>query len=180
MNRLFVFALAIALSAGAATSIFTASDDHGVLSLAAQQNSAAFRDGMYLGKLDLENHRKPHLIASRWTDQADRTAFLAGYESAYGNVINAYGVNTAADSKAEIMGFHDGISDGLQHRQAAKQFQVIKTENYRRADRGLTMGPVNAGNYQQNYRAAYVNGYQQAFYGQQNEGAREVSQQTSF
>ena len=98
MNRLFLFTLTIALSAGAATSIFTAADDHGLVNITVQQNGAAFRDGMYLGKLDAESGRKPHLTASRWTNPADRSAFLTGYESVYGKVGNAY---AASDSSAE-------------------------------------------------------------------------------
>jgi len=176
MNRLFVFALTIAL-AGAATSLFTRSGDHGLSSVAAQQNSAAFRDGMYLGKLDAQSARKPHLTASRWTIASDRSAFLAGYESVYGKVGNAY---ATTDSSAELIGFHDGVSDGLQHRQASRQFQLDKTENFRRADRGLDDKAGNSEKYRQSYRQAYLNGYQQAFYSGQNLSLGELSQQASF
>lgn len=168
MNRLFLFALTIALSAGAATSVFKASEEHGLANAAGQENSAAFRDGMYLAKLDTENGRKPHLIASRWRNASDRSAFLAGYEAVYGKLGNAYTTDHRDDANAELIGFHDGMSDGRQHRQSSRQFQVDKTENYRRADRG------------ENYRQAYVNGYQQAFYGEQNGMFRELSQQASF
>ncbi len=168
MNRLFLFALTIALSAGAATSVFTVSEERGLANASAQQNGAAFRDGMYLAKLDAESGRKPHLIASRWTNSSDRSAFLAGYESVYGRVGNAYATDTTGNSNSQLVGFHDGISDGMQQRQSSRRFQVDKTENFRRADRG------------EEYRQAYVNGYQQAFYGQQNGMFRELSQQASF
>ena len=176
MNRLPLIALCIAISAGASTSIFKAPEAR----FTAQQNSAAYRDGAYLGKLDLESGRKPHLIASRWSSQSDRSAFLAGYESAYGRVGDAYTGARQTASAAELMGFHDGISDGLEHRQMSKQFQVEKTANFRQADRGYNSEAGNAGTYQQSYRQAYVNGYQQAYYGQQNSDIRELSQQASF
>jgi hypothetical protein len=168
MNRIFLFALTIALSAGAATSVFTASEDHRLAGASTQQNSAAFRDGMYLAKLDAETGRRPHLTASRWTSASDRSAYLAGYESVYGRVGNAYAAEAKTSSNSELIGFHDGVSDGTQHRQSSRRFQVDKTENYRHADRG------------ENYRQAYVNGYQQAFYGEQNPMFRELSQQASF
>ncbi len=180
MNRLFLIALAITLTAGAATSVFSASEGHGAASLSVQQNSAAYRDGMYLGKLAAESGRKPHLAASRWTNASDRGAFLAGYESGYGKVGDAYtGVRQNASS-ADLMGFQDGISDGLQHRQTSKQFQVEKTVNFRRADRGYSAEVGNPDKYQEVYRAAYVNGYQQAFYGQDSQSFRGLSQQASF
>ena len=168
MNRLFLFALTIALSAGAATSVFSGSEERGLANAGTQQNSAAFRDGMYLAKLDAESGRKPHLMATRWTNSSDRSAFLAGYETVFGRVGNAYASDPKGNSNSELIGFHDGVSDGIQHRQSSRQFQVDKTENYRRADRG------------ENYRQAYVNGYQQAFYGDQNGMFRELSQQASF
>lgn len=172
MNRLFLFALTIAISAGAATSIFSGSEERGLVNAGARQNSAAFRDGMYLAKLDAESGRKPHLMATRWTNAPDRSAFLAGYESVYGRVGDAYATDHSGtnqeNSNIELIGFHDGVSDGMQQRQSSRQFQVDKTENYRRADRG------------DSYRQAYVNGYQQAFYGEQNGMFRQLSQQASF
>ncbi|HZQ68994.1 MAG TPA: hypothetical protein VFA68_10795 [Terriglobales bacterium] len=173
MNRLFLFALAFALSAGAATSVFTASGGHARLNPAAQQNGAAFRDGMYLGKLDAESGRNPHFIASRWTSQEDRSAFLQGYEAVYGKVGNLYATRP---SSAELVGFHDGISDGLRHRQTSHKFQVNRTENYRHAG-GIE---TSATDLQQNYRQAYVNGYQQGFYGEQQTRLGELSEQASF
>ena len=180
MNRLFLIAIAITLSAGAATSVFSSSEQRGLLTVAAQQNSAAYRDGMYLGKLDVENGRKPHLTTSRWVSQTDRSAFLAGYEAAYGKVGDAYSSDGQTASTAELMGFHDGMSDGTQHRQTSKQFQVDKTENFRHADRGFASGGENATKYQEIYRQAYANGYQRAYYGDSNPNFRELSQQASF
>jgi hypothetical protein len=123
---------------------------------------------MYLAKLDAESGRRPHLMATRWTNSSDRSAFLAGYESVYGRVGNAYATDPQGNSNNELIGFHDGVSDGMQQRQSSRPFQIDKTENYRRADRG------------EEYRQAYVNGYQQAFYGEQNRMFRELSQQASF
>lgn len=44
----------------------------------------AFRDGLYLGKLDAVQNRQPHLSSGRWSSDRDRASFIAGYETGYG------------------------------------------------------------------------------------------------
>src|SRR5207244_8113885 len=44
---------------------------------------AAFRDGMFLGHLDADRGRKPHLACGRWRTDADRRSFVSGYVEAY-------------------------------------------------------------------------------------------------
>ena len=44
---------------------------------------AAFRDGLYLGKLDSENGAVRHVAVGRWAQEGDRTAFANGYNQAY-------------------------------------------------------------------------------------------------
>jgi hypothetical protein len=46
----------------------------------------AFRDGLYLGKLDAESGRKPHLSIGRWNTARDRASFVAGYQQGYRQV----------------------------------------------------------------------------------------------
>ena len=45
--------------------------------------NAAFRDGSFQARLDLENGRKPHLSVGRWSTDEDRASYIAGYEQAY-------------------------------------------------------------------------------------------------
>jgi hypothetical protein len=45
--------------------------------------NAAYRDGLYLGKLAAEQGSNVHVSAGRWARANDRAAFAAGYEHAY-------------------------------------------------------------------------------------------------
>jgi len=44
---------------------------------------AAYRDGLYLGRLDGQTGRRPHLAIGRWSQDADRNSFRAGYSAGY-------------------------------------------------------------------------------------------------
>ncbi len=48
-----------------------------------QAESAAFRDGKYLGKLVAERGDAAHVATARWANELDRAKFAAGYEQAY-------------------------------------------------------------------------------------------------
>lgn len=50
---------------------------------ATQETDAAFRDGLYLGKLDAEEARKVRPSIGRWNGLKDRASFLAGYQRGY-------------------------------------------------------------------------------------------------
>lgn len=45
--------------------------------------NAAYRDGLYLGKLDAKANRPAHLASGRWSRVLDRTSFNAGYGVGY-------------------------------------------------------------------------------------------------
>jgi hypothetical protein len=45
--------------------------------------NAAYRDGLYLGKLAAEQGSDSHIASGRWSQANDRAAFAAGYEEAY-------------------------------------------------------------------------------------------------
>ena len=47
--------------------------------------SAAFRDGLHLGRLDGQSGRSPHVSIGRWSNEADRALFAVGYEAGYRN-----------------------------------------------------------------------------------------------
>jgi hypothetical protein len=86
MRKVFLFAIALTLWAGVAF----------MLRLAARQDSfprlhdnnpgqtrAAFRDGLYLGGLAAQCGEEPHISEGRWSNQADRILFTAGYAQGY-------------------------------------------------------------------------------------------------
>ena len=50
---------------------------------ATQETNAAFRDGLYWGKLDAEDARKVRPSIGRWSEPKDRASFLAGYQRGY-------------------------------------------------------------------------------------------------
>jgi len=51
-----------------------------------QTMDGAFRDGLYLGKLDAESGRKPHLSIGRWSTARERASFVTGYQQGYQEV----------------------------------------------------------------------------------------------
>src|SRR5215831_1835089 len=85
MKRLSTYLLII-VAAGAATAIFAPVAHHRPQVVAGNvnnQTNAAVRDGLFLARLDAENGRKPHLMSSRWSTDADRRLFVAAYLQAY-------------------------------------------------------------------------------------------------
>ena len=50
---------------------------------AEKANVAAYRDGLYLGKLDSERGDDPHVAVGRWSNASHRTAFAEGYSEGY-------------------------------------------------------------------------------------------------
>jgi len=130
------------------------------------QTDAAFRDGLFLARLDAENGRKPHLISGRWSSDADRRLFVAAYLQAYREMRGDLTLEQLESSPpASKRGYQDGLTDGLQRREESGAFQATATENYKRADRGHSDSSGDLNQYKQDYREAYCNGYQLAYYG---------------
>jgi hypothetical protein len=124
-----------------------------------QATNAAYRDGLYLAKLDVQSGRKPHVISGRWSGAQDRASFLEGYQHAFRDQ------GQPVATSAEWSGYRDGLMDGSEHRKADQPFRAGKTENYR------TAGSFSGHTATKNYRLAYANGYQQGYYS----GARDFS-----
>ena len=122
-----------------------------------KQADAAYQDGAYLAKIDVEHGRKAHFSSGRWSTDQDRASFIAGYQHSYKKLMEASKLEL---SVSELAGYRDGVMDGARHRRAAQPFQVSKTENYRKAG-GFQ---ATTGLDQQDYRAAYSNGYQEGYY----------------
>jgi hypothetical protein len=78
--------LFVAFSLGVAGGSFTthaSRKSQSVLGDASLATNAAYRDGLYLGKLDAERAAEPHISIGRWNTQSDRTSFAAGYNLGY-------------------------------------------------------------------------------------------------
>jgi hypothetical protein len=111
----------------------------------AQATNAAFRDGMFQGKLDIQNGNKLHLGSGRWSADADRTSFIAGYHQAMReNRPDALQKLSAT----EIAAYREGVNDGTAHRQSSRPFQAAKTAAHASAAE----------------RQAYATGYQVGYY----------------
>jgi hypothetical protein len=83
MGRVFTFALAIAVSVGttAVLAINTRTPYHRADT---QLNSeAAFRDGLYIGRLAAERGQTPRPPIGRWSTEKDRSLFVVGYGRGY-------------------------------------------------------------------------------------------------
>jgi hypothetical protein len=134
----------------------------------AQEVDAAFRDGVFQAKLDVQDGRKPHLSISRWNTEAARALFVAGYQKGYREFseIGSPGVMGPSVAELAATGYRDGMLDGARHRVASQPYQPEQTTNYR--DAGLAYLETNgdAEQYKQFYRQGYSNGYQQAYYSQ--------------
>lgn len=167
MRKLSKYLLTIV--AGAATAMFAPVALHraDVVAGNANNQNAAFRDGLFLARLDAEKGRKPRLLSGRWSTDADRRLFVAAYLQGYREMrSDPASQQTESSQPAVKRGYRDGLADGLQQRHESRSFQPTATEHYRRADRGYSDGSGDVNRYKHAYREAYCNGYQLAYYGE--------------
>jgi hypothetical protein len=87
MKNLPVFTSVIALCLGAATAMIQSgrrSDGWQSSSIqTVRATSAPYRDGLYLGKLAAARGGESQISTGRWTTEADRASFKAGFEQGY-------------------------------------------------------------------------------------------------
>lgn len=87
MRNLPVFTIVIALCLGAAVGMIQSgrsSDGWQSSSVqAARATSAPYRDGLYLGKLAAARGGESQISTGRWTTEADRASFKAGFQQGY-------------------------------------------------------------------------------------------------
>jgi hypothetical protein len=165
MNKrsLLVFAVVLCVSAGVVEvsrrGLQTGADT--------RQADAAFRDGSFQAKIDIENNRRPHLSTGRWSTDQDRASFIGGYEQTYRELAEARAGKITEPTAAELAGFRDGVLDGAHDRSTTQVFQLSKTDNYRNAARGFAEMNTDPEIYRQHYRDAYSNGYQEGYYSSQ-------------
>ena len=81
MKTISLLALALTLGMGTASMLNT--DDYASNQAVAQNSDAAFRDGLYLGRLAAECGAEPHVARGRWATLGDRALFSAGYQEGY-------------------------------------------------------------------------------------------------
>ena len=72
-----------------------------------QVSSAAFRDGLYMGRLAAERGDPAHVATARWATEAARMQFATAYQQAYSD-ISARNVNKQA-GQTEVAAFRDGL-----------------------------------------------------------------------
>lgn len=101
MSRISSGALAIAVCLGAAATV--ASSRQPALENAdgdiRQATEAAFRDGLYLGRLAAQRGQRSHACRGRWSRENDRALFVAGYREGYRGLLagRAGGIETPAE-----------------------------------------------------------------------------------
>jgi len=98
MKKQSLFALAAVLCVGLG---IVAVSSHGLRGpFNARQADAAYRDGAYQAKIDVENGRKAHFSSGRWSTDQDRASFIAGYEQSYKALSEARGKPTGSAGPA--------------------------------------------------------------------------------
>ena len=169
LKRISLYACTIALACGA-TVLLAASTVHRSQIVGGQPDvrmDAAYRDGLFLSRRDADGGGRRHLSSGGWSGDAERRLFVSGYlqgcRGMYGQAASDGFLSSLPDQHS---GYRDGIGDGRKDRQQSMPFRVSATENYKNAERldSTEMGDPNQ--LQQFYRAAYCDGYQQAYYGE--------------
>src|ERR1700686_1794739 len=132
----------------------------------AQAAHAAFRDGLYQGRLDIGEGRKPHPAIGRWSSAGGRASFFAGYRRGYRPSSESALGRMAGPSVAELAaaGYRDGMLDGSWRRGASQPFQAEQTTNYRGAGAAYLGATVTPDEFKHFYREGYMNGYQHAYF----------------
>ncbi len=169
MKRLSIYVFTIVLTCAVAAVLARGAAHQSQFAGSAVNNpaDAAFRDGLFQGRLDAERSRRQHLSIGRWNVDAERRSFVSGYLQAYREMYaRAASEPPRAWQPAEQRGFRDGMADGLQQGRESKRSQPAATENYKRANRGYSDSGGDLNQYKRLYREAYGTGYQQGYYGE--------------
>jgi hypothetical protein len=85
MDRLFAYALAIAVLLGTSallgnSSRVASTEESREARLA---TDGAFRDGIFVGRLSAQWGQPPRPAVGRWSSERDRASFVAGYQRGY-------------------------------------------------------------------------------------------------
>jgi len=167
MNRRAIILMALSVSFAAGLLVGKSNHKPRLAAISASQTAnAAFRDGLYQAKLDVEEGRKPRPAIGRWSNEEARVLFIAGYQRGYREYAEAAlgGLNGPSVAELAATGYRDGMVDGSWHRTASQPFQADQTTNYRTAGMAYLEASTDREEYKRFYREGYVNGYQQAYY----------------
>jgi hypothetical protein len=98
-----LFAVVVVLGIGAASMLLADQQNQLPSSngAAAQITDAAFRDGLYLGKLAAEGGAEPHAAIGRWGTLEDRSSFATGYQQGYSEFLASRVAPTTGGRLAE-------------------------------------------------------------------------------
>jgi hypothetical protein len=131
-----------------------------------QEVDAAFRDGVYQAKVDVQERRRPRLSVGRWNTETARALYIAGYQKGYWEFSGTGTGNVSGINVAELAatGYRDGMLDGARDRLWAQPFQAEQTANYRDAWMVYLDANADGEPYKRHYRAGYSNGYREAYY----------------
>jgi basic membrane lipoprotein Med (substrate-binding protein (PBP1-ABC) superfamily) len=76
---------------------YTAAYDEALAHMLQQKTSdlsnvaaAAYRDGLYFGQRDAEQHRPANITSVHWAQAQNEESFVLGYRQAYANVMNSW------------------------------------------------------------------------------------------
>jgi hypothetical protein len=127
---------------------------------ASQEVDAAFRDGVFQAKLDVQEGRRPRLLVGRWSTETERALYIAGYQKGFREFsgTSTGEVNEISAAELAATGYRD------RHRLGAQPFQAEQAPNYR--DAGMAYLDSNADSelYKGYYHEGYSNGYKQGYY----------------
>ena len=88
MNKLLTLALALVVCVGTTAMLARSLNArHGQKSDPQIVADGAFRDGLYVGRLAAEGGRPLRPQVGRWSSEADRTLFVAGYRRGYNDAL---------------------------------------------------------------------------------------------
>src|SRR5438067_2070940 len=124
MRSILVMTTGVALLCGtAALSTNGAAQPQQIASsdTAIQVPDAAFRDGIFQGRLAAEQGRSPHLSAGRWSRDSDRQSFVAGYQLGYAE---ASGTAITVPEGVEQIAYREGLQEGAEDRGTWRSFRL--------------------------------------------------------
>jgi hypothetical protein len=124
--------------------------------------SAAYRDGLFLGKRDAVAGSKPSPLKSRWSAGSDREAFAQGYFRGYMIDGAAIAKTRWAPQSIDNQGFADGRLEGMLDRENAREFDLASKEKFRNPAGACAESENDSCT--QAYRDAYATGYQHGYY----------------
>jgi hypothetical protein len=102
MTKLSLYIAVLALFAGATATLKAILHDSQpsaravIKADASRDASAAFRDGLYLGRLAAKQGSPIRIAGGRWATDSDRTLFAAGYWQGYEEFLASSAANSAA------------------------------------------------------------------------------------